>query len=63
MWTPSDWYLSLGPEAPIAYEQRMTEYLAVRIPDWRLERMLAIESKASLGYRGRIERPDGSSAR
>jgi REP element-mobilizing transposase RayT len=63
MWTPSDWYLSLGPDAPIVYEQRMTEYLAGRIPDWCHERMLAIESMASLDFRGRIERPDGSSAR
>lgn len=63
MWTPSDWYLSLGPDAPAVFEHRMREYLAGRIPDWCHERMQAFEERASLDYRGRIERPDGSSAR
>jgi len=62
-WTPSDWYLSLGPDAPIVYEQRMAAFLTGRIPAWCHERMLALESMASLDYRGRVERPDGSSAR
>jgi putative transposase len=63
MWTPSEWYGSLGPDAPLIYEQRMTEYLNARIPDWVVQRMLAVESLASPAYRRRIRRPDGSSAR
>lgn len=63
IWTPSDWYLSLGPDAPLIYEQRMAEFLAGRIWDWRYEKMRAYESYASLTYRRRIERPTGASAR
>lgn len=63
MWTPSDWYLSLGPDAPLEYEARMIDFLAGRVPDWRHERLRAIEALASRHYRGRVERPDGSCAR
>ena len=63
MWTPSDWYLSLGPEAPRVYAERMLTYLRGRVPDWVHERLRAIEALASRDYRRRIERPDGSCAR
>jgi REP element-mobilizing transposase RayT len=63
MWTPSDWYLSLGPDAPLVYEARMNEFLAGKIPDGRYDRLRAAEALASRSYRRRIERPDGSSAR
>jgi REP element-mobilizing transposase RayT len=63
MWTPSDWYLSLGPDAPRVYAERMLAYLESRVPDWVHERLRAIETLASRDYRRRIERPDGTSAR
>jgi REP element-mobilizing transposase RayT len=63
LWTPSDWYLSLGPDAPQVYSERMTGYLRGRLPDWVYERLTDFESLASLDYRRRIERPDGTSAR
>ena len=63
MWSPSEWYGSLGPDAPSIYQARMHEFLSGRIPDWVSQRMRAIESLASPAYRRRIRRPDGSSAR
>lgn len=63
MWTPSDWYLSLGPDAPRVYAERMLAFVQGRVPSWVYERLRAIEALASRDYRGRIERPDGSSAR
>ncbi len=63
MWTPSDWYLSLGPDAPRIYAERMLTYLQGKVPDWLQERLRAIEALASRDYRRRIERPDGTSAR
>jgi REP element-mobilizing transposase RayT len=63
MWTPSDWYASLGPNAPTVYQERMTDFLNGRMPDWVVRRMRAIESLASPAYRRRIRRPDGSSSR
>jgi len=63
MWTPSAWYSSLGPDAPLLYVERMNAYINGRIPDWVAQRMRAIESLASPAYRRRIRRPNGSSAR
>ena len=63
MWTPSDWYLSLGPDAPQLYVERMLAFVQHRVPDWLYERLRPIEQLASRDYRGRVERPDGSSAR
>ncbi len=63
MWTPSQWYLSLGPEAPTIYAERMRHFLDGRIPDFVSQRMREIESLASPAYRRRVRRPDGSSAR
>lgn len=63
LWTPSDWYLSLGPDAPQLYAERMVAFLKGRIPDWLHERLESIEALASRDYRRRIERPDGTPAR
>lgn len=63
MWTPSEWYGSLGPEAPSVYRERMYAFLEGRIPDWVSQRIRAFESLASPAYRRRIRRPDGTSAR
>lgn len=63
LWTPSDWYLSLGPDAPQVYAERMVAFLRGRLPSWVYEQLLELESLASLDYRRRIERPDGTSAR
>ena len=62
MWTPSRWYGSLGPDAPLIYRERMTAFLDGRIPDWVSQRVRAFERLASPAYRRRVRRPDGSSA-
>lgn len=63
MWTPSPWYASLGPDAPAIYAERMNEFLATRLQDWRVDRMRRLEEMSSLDYRPRMARPDGRSAR
>jgi putative transposase len=63
MWTPSAWYASLGPDAPLIYRDRMNAFLDGRVANFVIQRMRAIESLASPAYRRRIRRPDGSSAR
>jgi putative transposase len=63
MWTPSGWYLSLGPDAPEIYAERMKQFLEGRVQHWRFDRLREIEQLASLGYGTRMARPDGRSAR
>lgn len=63
LWTPSEWYASLGTDAPRVYEERMLAFLKNRVPDWLHQRLSSIEGLASREYRRRLERPDGSSAR
>ncbi|HEY8141676.1 MAG TPA: transposase [Kofleriaceae bacterium] len=63
LWTPSEWYVSLGPDAPRVYAERMVAFTKNRVPDWLHEQLRTVEALASLDYRGRLERPDGSSAR
>jgi hypothetical protein len=63
LWTPSPWYASLGDKAVTEYRAGMVRFLEGRVPEWRFERLVEIERRASLNYRRRIERPNGSSAR
>jgi REP element-mobilizing transposase RayT len=63
MWTPSPWYAELGVEAPLRYQAGMIDFLEDRVPEWRFEKLVKIEGRASLRYRRRVQRPDGSSAR
>lgn len=63
IWTPSAWYSSLGPDRAALYRTHMLEFLEGRVPEWKYERLRASEQSTSLGYRRRIERPDGTCAR
>ena len=63
VWTPSRWYLSLGPDRAARYREYMMLFLEGRVPDWKYEKLRASDEKSRATYRRRIERPDGSSAR
>lgn len=63
IWTPSNWYTSLGSERTAKYRTHMLSFLEGRVPEWKYERLRGAERQTSLDYRRRIERPDGTCAR
>jgi len=63
MWTPSEWYVSLGPGAPDIYAERMRQFVEGRIHHWRFDRLREIEQLASLDCGTRMARPNGISSR